>query len=133
MPWAFAAVYLINGLALLLYMWTGIMVGRERTRSGIHSPAMTGDVMLERAVRVQLNTLEQLVVFVPASILFAFLVSPLAAAVLGIVWLIGRALYLQLYMREPSSRGPAFLTAAIPQVILALGVVVGAILALLRG
>jgi glutathione S-transferase len=133
MPAAFVSVYLINGLAFLLYSWTGIMVGRERARSGIHSPVMTGDVGLERALRVQQNTLEQLVVFVPASILFAFLVNALAAAILGIAWLVGRTLYIPLYMREPSSRGLAFGLAAIAQLILMLGVVAGSIWMLLRG
>jgi glutathione S-transferase len=133
MPAAFASVYLVNGLAFLLYSWTGVMVGRERARSGIHSPTMTGDVGLERALRVQQNTLEQLVVFAPASILFAFLVNPVAAAALGAIWLVGRTLYIPLYMRQPSSRGPAFGLAAIAQVILMLGVVAGAIWMLFHG
>jgi glutathione S-transferase len=126
-------VYLVNGLAFLLFSWAGVIVGRERGRSGIKSPATTGDVMLERALRVQQNTLEQLVVFVPASLLFAVLVSAPLAALLGLVWLVGRGLYVRLYMREPSSRGPGFTIAAIPQVLLMLGVVLGSIWALLQG
>jgi uncharacterized MAPEG superfamily protein len=60
-------------------------------------------------------------------------VNALAAAILGIAWLVGRTLYIPLYMREPSSRGLAFGLAAIAQLILMLGVVAGSIWMLLRG
>jgi len=128
-----AWVYLVNGLAFVLYGTTVWLVGRERRRSGILAPATSGDIMLERAFRVQQNTLEQLVVFVPASLLFAVLVNVTLATLLGAVWLVARGFYIQLYMHEPASRAPGFIGALIPQVILILGVVLGAIWAILRG
>lgn len=124
--------YLIVGLALVVYTWTLLAAGQARRKSGIKSPATTGDVTLERALRVQQNTLEQLVVFLPAILLFAVLVNPFAAAVLGAIWLVGRVLYILSYMRDPASRALGFIVAFVPQVVLMLGVVVGAVLTIIR-
>ncbi|MSP52028.1 MAG: MAPEG family protein [Alphaproteobacteria bacterium] len=125
--------YLVIGLALVVYTWTLVAVGNARRKSGIKSPATTGDVTLERALRVQQNTLEQLIVFLPAIVLFANLVDGLAAAALGLIWVIGRVLYIPAYMREPESRGPGFTIAFVPQIILVLGSIAGAVYQILRG
>ncbi len=124
--------YLIIGLAVLVYTYTLLAAGRARRRAGIKSPAMIGDTTMERALRVQQNTLEQLVAFVPSIVLFAVLVNARTAAGLGALWIAGRILYIGLYMRDPGSRAPAFLLAFVPQIILTLGAVMGAISAILR-
>jgi uncharacterized MAPEG superfamily protein len=116
----------VIGLTLVLYTCTFLAVGAQRRRSGIESPATTGDAMLERARRVQQNTLEQLVVFVPSAWMFALLVSGWTAALLGLVWLAGRALYIRSYMAAPKSRGPAFVIAFLPQTILLAGAIIAA-------
>ena len=77
-------------LALLVYAWMGVQVGRARGKSGISAPAMTGDPSLERAVRVQSNTLEWLPIFLASLWLFAIYWNELVAAGMGIVWIIGR-------------------------------------------
>jgi len=56
----------ITVLALLLYAGVCGNVLRARRRSRIRAPAVTGADDFERAFRVQQNTLEQLVLFVPA-------------------------------------------------------------------
>src|SRR5688572_9914465 len=92
---------LVVALALLLYVGVFIAAGRARHRYGIKSPAVTGPPEFERALRVQQNTLEQLVWFVPALWLFALFLSSFWAGILGLVWIAGRAYYAVSYYRDP--------------------------------
>jgi glutathione S-transferase len=115
-------VALVTLLALVLYMWMGIRVSRARTRCGVHAPATTGNPEFERHFRVQANTLEGLVVFLPALWLFAvFTGSDYVAAGLGVVWIIGRVMYMLGYAKAAESRGPGFGIASLAQVVLLLG------------
>ena len=57
---------LVSALALLLYVVVFMAAGRARRRYDIKAPAVTGAPEFERAFRVQQNTLEQLVWFIPA-------------------------------------------------------------------
>src|SRR5277367_3993674 len=84
---------LVSLLALLVYFWMSLQVGRARGKCGINPPAMTGDPILERAVRVQSNTLEWLPIFLASLWLFAVYWDELVAAGVGIVWIIGRLVY----------------------------------------
>lgn len=123
-------VILITVLALLEYLVFSFQTGMARERFGIRAPATSGHPVFERYFRVQQNTLEQLVIFLPA--LFAFSVTAEAldwpgneiAASLGVVWLIGRALYARAYVREPKSRAVGFMLTLIPSVLLLLGTLV---------
>ena len=85
--------------------------------------------MFERTLRVQQNTLEQLVVFIPSVWLFATYINPLAAAILGIVFIVGRALYFQGYVADPEKRGTGFAIGFVANAILLLGSLVGVIIA----
>jgi hypothetical protein len=116
---------------LVQYFYFGILVGRARNRAGIAAPAMAGDPVFERTLRVQQNTLEQLVIFLPAVALFAHYVSPSVAALLGVGFLVGRAIYAAGYIREPRKRGPGFLVTVLVQAVLVAGSLVGAVRALL--
>ena len=98
---------LVTCLALVLLLILSFAVGRAREKHGIAAPATTGHPQFERAYRVQMNTLEQFVAFLPSLWLFAFFVSPLWAAVLGLVWLIARVAYAVVYLRNPAARAPA--------------------------
>jgi glutathione S-transferase len=100
---------LVTLLALLVYFWMSVQVGRARGKSGINAPAMTGDPLLERAVRVQSNTLEWLPIFLASLWLFAIYWDELVAAGLGIVWIIGRLVYSAGYMADPAKRSAGFL------------------------
>ena len=112
---------IVTLLALMMYFWTGLQVGRARGTSGIHAPAMTGDPLLERAVRVQANTLEWLPIFLASLWLFAIYWSELVAAGLGLVWIAGRLLYAVGYMTDPAKRGPGFLIQTLVCAMLLLG------------
>ena len=101
-------VYLAIAVILLEYFVFTMLVGMARGKTGIQAPAMTGDPLLERTIRVQLNTLEQMVVVIPASWLFGFYVHSQVAAGLALVFIIGRVLYYRGYVEEPSKRSMGF-------------------------
>ena len=120
-------VAIVLALALIEYFAFGILVGRARGQYGVEAPATTGHPVFERYHRVHQNTLEQLVIFLPAVALFAHYVSPSVAAGLGVVFLVGRALYAAGYIREPRKRGPGFLVTVLVQAVLVVGALVGAV------
>jgi glutathione S-transferase len=107
-------------LAVLLYFYMGLNVGRMRGKHGIKAPAMTGNPEFERAVRVQGNTLEFLPIFLPL-LWIATTYSPWYGwlpALLGLVWVIGRFLYMTGYMVDPEKRGTGFLISGISLLLL---------------
>jgi uncharacterized membrane protein YecN with MAPEG domain len=112
---------LVTLLALLVYFWMGLQVGRARGKSGINPPAMTGDPLLERAVRVQTNTLEWLPIFLVSLWLFAIYWNELVAVGMGIVWIIGRLVYSAGYMADPAKRSTGFLIQLLAGAVLLLG------------
>lgn len=99
---------LVTLLVLLLMLVTGLNVGRARGLYKVQAPAVTGHEMFERALRVQMNTLENAVLMLPALWLYAGFIGDRGAAVMGLVWLAARVWYAAAYLREPKSRGPAF-------------------------
>ncbi|MDH5173324.1 MAG: MAPEG family protein [Gammaproteobacteria bacterium] len=101
-------VSLVTLLLVIQYMIFTMMVGAARSKSGIKAPAVTGDENFERAYRVQMNTLEQLVMTLPALWLSALYFEPFVAALLGLAFFLGRALYRMGYMKSPEKRGPGF-------------------------
>lgn len=123
-------VAIVTIVALVQFLFLGIMVGRARVKYGIAAPATTGNEMFERHFRVHMNTLEQLILFLPSLWIFAAYVSPLWAAALGVVFIIGRAFYAVSYVRNPKSRGPGFGLTALPTLALMIGTLVWAIRAL---
>jgi len=122
-------VAVVTALALIEYIVIATLVGRARGTYKVDAPATSGHPVFERYFRVQQNTLEQLIVFIPSLWMFAQYVNANVAAGLGLVFVVGRALYLRAYVREPSQRGLGFLLSFAPNVILLLGSLIGAILA----
>lgn len=98
-------------LVLLLYFYMGSAVGRMRGRHNIVAPSVTGHPEFERAFRVHANTLEQLVLFLPLLWLATLLYNGIAwlPALFGLIFLVGRIVYMQIYMSEPQKRGPGIL------------------------
>ncbi len=99
---------LLTLLAILWYVVTGFQVGRARTKHKVAAPAMTGDPEFMRAMRVQMNELEQFVAFMPAMWIFAVFGNPRFAALAGCVWLIGRILYALGYWAAAGKRARGF-------------------------
>lgn len=123
-------VALVTVLALLEFQCFGLMVARARGRFGIKAPATTGNEVFDRYFRVQMNTLEQLVLFLPSLWMFAHSVSPIWAAALGAVFVIGRAIYAASYIRDPKTRGLGFALTALPTLLMLIGIAVWAVRAI---
>lgn len=125
-----SVIHLVALLALLQYLFFGALVGQARVRHGVQAPAVTGHPLFERMYRVQMNTLELLVVFLPALWLAALYWSPLGMGALGAVYLVGRLIYWRAYTRNPASRSLGFTLSFLPIVLLLLAGLGGAVMAL---
>ena len=123
-------VDIVTALAVLQFVVFGFKVGGARGRYGIKAPAVTGNEIFERHFRVQQNTLELLVVLIPGLYLFGHYFSPLWAAGLGIVYLVGREVYSATYVKDPAKRSAGYGLSFLPAAILVIGGLVGAIRAL---
>lgn len=128
-----AWVHLVIGLALVEFLVFGTAVARARVRYQVPAPAMSGDPAFERCFRAHMNTLEQLVVFIPSILLFAHYLSPYIAAALGALFVLGRALYFQGYVKAAERRHPGFLVGGIASLVLLIGGIFGALRALVAG
>lgn len=120
-------VQLVIGLALAQFFFFLFAVGRARETYKVAAPATTGNEVFERYFRVQMNTLELLVMFVPAILLFAQFFGGYIAAGLGLIYLIGRTIYFRSYVKDPKSRGMGYGLSALPIMILVAGTIIGAI------
>ena len=115
-------VAIVTLLALLLYFYMGLRVGQGRSKYGVAAPAVTGNPDFERAYRIQMNTLEWLPIFLVSLWLFAASwSSDLIAAAIGLVWILGRILYLTGYSRAAEARGPGFGIQALATAVLLFG------------
>jgi glutathione S-transferase len=105
----------VTVVTVLLGLYTMMLVGRMRGKHNVQAPAMTGAPEFERAVRVQMNTLEQVVLFLPVLWLATIypVVSGYLAPGLGLMWLVGRVLYASGYMAEAAKRSSGFLIAGV--------------------
>jgi uncharacterized MAPEG superfamily protein len=115
-------------LSLIQYTVFGALVGKARMKYNVEAPAISGDPVFERYYRVHMNTLESLVLFVPSIFLFAMYVRADVAVALGIIFIIGRQLYLRAYVKDPKSRGLGYMLTFLPSAVLAIGGVIGAAL-----
>jgi len=114
-------VALVTLIALLEYVVFGILVGRARGKYGVKAPAVHGNEIFERYFRVHYNTLELMVAFVPSIWLFGTYVSPNWAALLGLVYVVGRIAYIIGYVADPAKRELGFGLSVLPILVLLCG------------
>jgi glutathione S-transferase len=120
-------LHIVIVAAIGQYLWFGWEVGRLRGVHKVRAPAITGPVEFERAFRAHQNTLEQLVVLIPALLLFAQYFDPRWAAGLGALHVVGRALYRRAYLLDPSRRTVGFVMGYSALGMALLGVLYGAV------
>ena len=124
---------IVTILAVLMLFYTSVPVGRARGKHGIKAPAMTGHEDLERAVRVHMNTLEQFAIFIPllwVATMYFTLIGWLVPA-LGLVWIVGRFIYMQAYLADPAKRSTGFSITILSSAGLLVLSVIGVVMALM--
>jgi uncharacterized membrane protein YecN with MAPEG domain len=126
-------VAFIVGLAVLEFMIFGALVGRARSTYHVEAPATSGDPTFERYFRVHQNSMESLVIFIPALLLFARYVSVSIAVALGILFLLGRIIYAAGYIAAPERRAPGALITFVINGLLVLGAIIGPFVHHFRG
>lgn len=109
---------IVTVLVLFQYLWFGFDVGRMRQKHACPAPVMTGHAEFERMNRVHYNTLEQLIMFLPAMWLYGYYVNARWAAAFGVVYLLGRFIYRVAYMKDPATRGTGFTLTLLPSAIM---------------
>lgn len=107
---AVAALVLASVMQLAVLTF---LVGRARGRYGVRAPATTGHEGFERAFRVQQNTLESMVMFLPALWVAASVSDPRIAAGFGAGWWLARVWYAVAYANPAGNRGPAFVLSVL--------------------
>ena len=109
---------LVTCLAILVYAYASILVSRARAKFGVKLPAISGNPGFERVFRAHMNTLEWLPIFLPSLWLFAVYIGDSSAAALGLVWIVGRILYMIGYLKAVEKRGPGFALQGLVCVVL---------------
>jgi len=126
-----AWVQLVALLAAFEFFGFALAVAGARRRYGVKAPAIAGNEEFERYFRVQQNTLEQLIMFLPCLFIAAAYWNPPLVAAVGAVYLVGRLLYFRGYVRAAGQRHIGFLFSITPTIVLALGAIFGVVRALL--
>ena len=125
---------LVICLAVAMYFWTIVNVGRARRKYKISAPATTGNENFERVFRAQQNTLEHLVVFFPCLWLFCRYASPTWGAGIGLVWVLARVWYAIGYASPTGrKREPGFAISSIALTVLLVGSLVGVLVRIYNG
>lgn len=124
-------IAVVTALALVEYAVFSAYTGWARGKFAVAAPAISGDENFERYFRVQQNTLEQLMIFIPGLWLFGNYVNAPIGALLGLVFLVGRVLYFRGYTRAAEKRGTGFLIGYVPNILLLLGGLIGAAVAMI--
>ena len=119
-------IAIVAALALIEYLVFGFMAGMARGKYKVEAPATAGHPIFERRLRVQTNTLEQLIVFLPGLVLFGRYVSAPIGAILGAIVILGRAVSSIGYVADPAKRSGGFVLSYVPMVLLILGGLLGA-------
>ncbi|MCX7277788.1 MAG: MAPEG family protein [Burkholderiales bacterium] len=126
-----AWVDLVAVLALVQFVFFAALVGQARTKYGVKAPAISGHPMFERLYRVQMNTLEMLLIYLPSLYMAARYWSPLLVAGVGVVYVLGRFVYWRAYAQDPAKRAVGYAISVAPTLILLGGAGLGALRATL--
>ena len=126
-------IAIVTVLILMQAFVFAFQVGKARAKHGINAPAITGNTEFESAFRVHQNTVEQVVLVIPALWIFGTYVHELAGAGIGLLFIIARFIYRGAYLNDPSSRTLGFGLGALSLVVLMLGGLIGAGMKMMAG
>ncbi|PKQ09589.1 MAG: MAPEG domain-containing protein [Alphaproteobacteria bacterium HGW-Alphaproteobacteria-12] len=129
---AYPLTGLVTLAALLVYFWMAYKVGKARGMHGISAPRMDGPDDFLRVLRVQGNTAEGLLIFLPALWLFALTIGDPWAALVGLVYPIGRVIYAQGYYRAALQRSTGFTIGLLSLAVLWIGAAIALVMQLAR-
>ena len=121
-------VHIVAVLAIFQFIFFGIMVGSARGKYGVAAPATTGHEMFDRAFRIHMNTLEQLVGFLPALLMASVYWPNTYIAMIGAVYIVGRFVYQKSYSADPKTRTLGFALTILPTFVLLVAVLIGVIM-----
>lgn len=119
------AIAIVTVLALLQAFVFAFLVGKARAKYGVKAPAITGDPNFEREFRVHQNSVENLVLVIPAMWIFGTYVHVMTAAGIGLLYIASRIIYRNAYLKDPRSRSVGFTLGAVCTLTLILGSIVG--------
>lgn len=123
----------VTVLACVALFYASFRVGKARGTYGIKAPATTGNPDFERVFRAHMNMLEWMPIFLPGLWLFAVYVSDKVAALLGLVWIVGRLRYMVAYAAGPEKRRAGFAIQALAAFALLIGALVTIVLRMAHG
>ena len=123
-PFAYPLTGLVTIITLIVYFWMAFKVGKARGTFNIPAPRMDGPDDFLRVLRVQGNTAENLLIFLPALWLFALTIGDLWAAAIGIFYPVGRVLYARGYYAAALKRSTGFTVGLASSTILLLGALI---------
>ena len=113
-------------LAVLITFLASGRVSQMRMKHGIHGPATVGHPDFERAFRAHLNTVENMILYIPLLWMAAFFYGGQLPFWVGLVWIVGRGLYIIGYAtNDTRKRGPGALLSYISRAGLAVLAVLG--------
>jgi len=122
---------IVTTLAIVLYFFVATRVSAARRKFNVKLPAIAGHPDFERVFRAHMNMLEWMPIFLPLLWLCAIYFNDLAAAVLGLIWIVGRGLYFVGYSQAVEKRAPGFFLQSMACLLLLIGAVAGIIMHLL--
>ncbi len=130
---SYTSATIITLLNIILLLWVGAMAGPARGKYHIEAPATTGHPMFERAFRIQMNTIENTVLFLPTVWIAALYGATTIVGVAGAVWIAGRILYALGYRKDPAKRGLGYGISLLAFAVLLLDAMAGLVRALFIG
>ena len=113
---------------LLTYIWILANVAMARGKYKVVAPSIDGPIEFQSVYRVQINTVEQMLLFLPALWMCAYFFSDRWAAAGGIVWIVGRIVYALGYYKDPAKRELGFGIGMVATVALMAGTVIGLVI-----
>jgi glutathione S-transferase len=119
---------IVTLLAVAFYFFLATRVAVAHGTFNVKLPATTGNSDFERIFRVHMNALEWMPTFLVPLGLCAIYLNDIAAAVLGLVWIGGRALYFTGYRKAVEKRLPGFFIQSTACAFLFIGAIAGIVM-----